>query len=150
FCPRPTPHFSERAPRLTSTCRSGKAGRKKTAPSLTARHVQLKVEQEHETAMTANVALAEINLRDSTTAPTAEAPVLLRRGASWRFQLPLFGLILALAAGLTVMVGDFFGWFSHRLEVLIVLGGIGCWRWSWFAVQTVRAVLYRYWAFPRL
>jgi len=54
------------------------------------------------------------------------------------------------ASGLTLVVGDLWHWFGHRLEVLLVLGGIGCWRWSWFGVQSMRAVLYRYFAFPRL
>ncbi len=76
--------------------------------------------------------------------------VPLRRGAGWRFQAPLLFLLLICAATLAGIIGDLFGWFSHRIEVLLALGSIGCWRWSWFALQSVRAILYRYWKFPRL
>jgi glycosyltransferase Alg8 len=31
-----------------------------------------------------------------------------------------------------------------------MLGGIGCWRWGWFVLQSVRAILYRYLVYPRL
>lgn len=76
--------------------------------------------------------------------------VLLRRGASRSFQISLLVLILAIAAMLASLTGNFFVWISHRLELLFLLGGIACWRWSWFVVQAMRAILYRYRAYPRL
>jgi glycosyltransferase Alg8 len=47
-------------------------------------------------------------------------------------------------------IEDVSGWLFHRFEILVLLGGIGCWRWSWFMLQSIRAVIYRYWRFPRL
>ena len=41
-------------------------------------------------------------------------------------------------------------WMVRRAEVLIALGGLACWRWTWFVLQNFRAVIYRYWTFPRL
>ena len=77
--------------------------------------------------------------------------VPLRRGASWGWQ-GLMALLLALTvvalAGL--VVGDVSGWLFQRLEILVLLGGIGCWRWTWFTIQNIRAVIYRYWRFPRI
>lgn len=80
----------------------------------------------------------------------SEEAVLLRRGASWRFQLPLLLLMLSFGVCLADTVGDFLAWLGHRLGILLMFGGIGCWRWGWFALQSVRAMLYRYWMFPRL
>jgi len=54
------------------------------------------------------------------------------------------------AGGLIFVVDDLWLWISRRFEVLLVLGGIGCWRWSWFLLQSGRAIAYRYWAFPRI
>src|SRR5438128_36769 len=73
-----------------------------------------------------------------------------RRGASWQWQL-LALIVLAAAAGILIrIVGDFQLWIVRRAEVLIAFGGIACWRWSWFVLQNVRAVIYRFWTFPRL
>ena len=52
--------------------------------------------------------------------------VRLRRGARWPGQL-----LLVVALGLGVMalawcVGDLWQWFAQRLEVFLLLGGIGC------------------------
>jgi len=74
----------------------------------------------------------------------------LRRGARWPWQLLMLAAIALCAVALAWFVGDLWQWLNRRLEVLLLLGGIGCWRWSWFVLQSVRAVLYRYWAFPRL
>lgn len=79
-----------------------------------------------------------------------DAAIPLRRGASWQYQLPLLAVLLVCAGILACIIGDLFTWFSHRIEVLLVFGGIGCWRWGWFAVQSVRAIIYRYIVFPRL
>jgi hypothetical protein len=53
-----------------------------------------------------------------------------------------------------VVLGDIAGglitWVSPRVEILLLLGGIGCWRWGWFVLQSSRAILYRYWVFPRV
>ncbi len=48
------------------------------------------------------------------------------------------------------MVGDAQLWIGHRLEILVTLGGLACWRWGWFVVQNLRAMVYRYYQFPRL
>ena len=80
----------------------------------------------------------------------SQESICLRRGASWRFQVPLLILLIAIGVVLSGTVGEFMDWAGHRLGILLMFGGIGCWRWGWFALQSVRAVLYRYWAFPRL
>ena len=73
-----------------------------------------------------------------------------RRGASWQWQV-LALIVLAAAAGILIrIVGGFQPWIVRRAEVLIALGSIACWRWSWFVLQNFRAVIYRYWTFPRL
>jgi len=59
-------------------------------------------------------------------------------------------VLVALAGILIQIVGSFELWMVRRAEVLIALGGIACWRWSWFVLQNSRAVIYRYWTFPRL
>lgn len=71
-------------------------------------------------------------------------------GASWSGHLVMLALLVAGITFLIRIVGDPQVWFLRRLEVLITLGGIACWRWSWFIVQNLRAVAYRYYAFPRL
>src|SRR6266545_4927610 len=76
--------------------------------------------------------------------------VPLRRGATWPWQLLMCGALGLCAVGVGLIVGDVLQWFTHRIEVLIVFAGIGCWRWSWFGLQALRAMLYRYWMFPRL
>jgi len=53
-------------------------------------------------------------------------------------------------AALAAAIGDGTAWLRHRVEILFLFGGIAVWRWGWFVVQSVRALLYRYWAFPRL
>ena len=67
-----------------------------------------------------------------------EAGVTLRRGAAWWLQLPMLGLLLACAILLTAIAGDFFGWLWHRLVILILFAGIGCWRWGWFFLKNLR------------
>jgi glycosyltransferase Alg8 len=79
-----------------------------------------------------------------------QAAVLLRRGASWKFQVPVALTLILIGTSLVGVFGSFFDWVTYRVEVLLALGGIGCWRWSWFLTQSVRALIYRYWAFPRL
>jgi glycosyltransferase Alg8 len=71
-------------------------------------------------------------------------------GAPWYRQLVLLAVLALLAVALARVVGDTEGWIQHRVEVLLALGGLACWRWSWFGLQNVRALLYRAWAFPRL
>jgi glycosyltransferase Alg8 len=77
-------------------------------------------------------------------------PVPLRRGATWRHQLPVAFALAIAAAALAVLAGHVFTWISHRIEILLVLGGIGCWRWGWFVLQSARAMVYRYLVYPRL
>src|SRR5438093_2963653 len=98
---------------------------------------------------TANAILAEKGSKVPAEAWVPEAAVLLRRGAAWPFQLVQLLIVLILAASLARELDSLFAWFGHRLEVLIVLAGIGCWRWAWFATQSIRALAYRYWAFRR-
>ena len=90
------------------------------------------------------------NWRSASEVILSEGEVPLRRGASWRQQLALvFALIIA-ASGLAFLTGHFFAWATHRIEILLVLGGLGFWRWGWFVLQSTRAILYRYFVFPRL
>lgn len=80
----------------------------------------------------------------------SEPVIVLHRGAAWPRQLALLLVLVTAGWLLAGLVGDFFGWLRHRGELLLVLGSIACWRWGWFVVQSVRAMIYRYWAFPRL
>jgi mannuronan synthase len=36
------------------------------------------------------------------------------------------------------------------VSVIVTLGGIAAWRWSWFLIQNMRALAYRYFMYPRL
>src|SRR5688572_1995933 len=76
--------------------------------------------------------------------------VPLRRGATWRHQLPVVFALTIAAAMLAALAGPIITWMTHRIEILLVLGGIGCWRWGWFVLQSARAILYRYLVYPRL
>ena len=82
----------------------------------------------------------------------AEGPseVPLRRGATWRHQLPVVFALIISAAGLAALTGHVFTWLTHRMEILLVLGGLGLWRWGWFVLQSTRAILYRYLVYPRM
>ena len=73
-----------------------------------------------------------------------------RSGAPWWRHLLLLGALGILAALLLQVIGDGQLWILHRAEVLVAIGGIACWRWSWFALQNVRAMIYRYYSWPRL
>ena len=73
-----------------------------------------------------------------------------RRGAGWQRQLIVTIALIAVAVVLLRIVGGVNTWATHRLEVLLTVGGIAFWRWSWFLLQNVRAIMYRYWVFPRL
>ncbi len=76
--------------------------------------------------------------------------VRLRRGASLLWQIPVL-LALAVAAWLlTRLLPDLLGWLTLRVTLLVALGGIGCWRWGWFILQSLRAVVYRYWRYPAI
>ncbi len=74
----------------------------------------------------------------------------LRRGAAWPKQAFLLGTLGGLIVLLSLVVGDAESWADHRLELLLSLVGIGCWRWGWFVLQNVRAIIYRYFVFPRI
>src|SRR5512132_4099011 len=76
--------------------------------------------------------------------------LLCRKGATVLAQSFVFASLLLVAAILLWVVGGPVSWASHRIEVLFTLGGIALWRWSWFAIQNTRAIIYRYWSFPRL
>jgi mannuronan synthase len=71
-------------------------------------------------------------------------------GASWPWQLLITAILAGVASLLLVVVGDGRHWFFHRLEVLIAISGIAFWRWSWFAIQNLRAIIYRYYTWPKL
>ncbi len=73
-----------------------------------------------------------------------------RNGAPWTSQLVLVALLAWLMMTLISIVGDVHFWMLQRIEVLLTVGGIACWRWSWFLIQNVRAILYRYFTYPRL
>ena len=75
---------------------------------------------------------------------------LCRSGAPWFRQLLVLAGMGCVAAFLLQVIGDAQVWALHRGEVLIAVGGIACWRWSWFLLQNLRAVVYRYYTFPRL
>jgi glycosyltransferase Alg8 len=72
-----------------------------------------------------------------------------RGGAAWPSQLAMLAALVSAVLILGCIVGDVPFWMERRAEVLITLGGIAAWRWGWFVVQTCRALLYRYYAFPR-
>src|SRR6266508_6011177 len=80
----------------------------------------------------------------------SDAEIPLRRGAGWRHQLPAVVVLLIGGAALAALVGEAVTPLAHRMEILLVLGCIGCWRWGWFVLQSARAVVYRYFAYPRL
>src|ERR1044072_8079145 len=80
----------------------------------------------------------------------ADETRLCRKGAAWPWQLVIFAAFVSLIVFLFWIVGGPALWVSHRLEVLLTLGGIAFWRWSWFGLQNLRAIVYRYWTFPRL
>src|SRR6185369_10083829 len=101
--------------------------------------------------MTSNLSvLFGKNWRLSSEVTFSNDEVPLRRGATWRRQLPVFFVLTMAAAILPVVAGHVFAWMTHRIEILLALGGIGCWRWGWFVLQSARAILYRYVVYPRL
>ncbi|MDB6031372.1 MAG: Mannuronan synthase [Verrucomicrobiales bacterium] len=71
-------------------------------------------------------------------------------GASWPWQLLVTAILVGVAAFLLQVIGDARIWVFHRMEVLLAMTGIAFWRWSWFAIQNARAVIYRYITWPRL
>ncbi|HTL18965.1 MAG TPA: glycosyltransferase [Patescibacteria group bacterium] len=99
---------------------------------------------------TTNKAEVQAARRDLFSLEQTIAAENLRQGAGWFAQGAMLGVLLLLGAALMVCSGDFFGWITHRLFLLLTLAGIGCWRWSWFVIQNCRAILYRYIVYPRL
>ncbi len=90
--------------------------------------------------------LADVNQLLEQTVASAR----LRRGAGWGWQVAMLVGLLMAGAMLWVMVGDVVTWATHRVVLLLLLGGIGTWRWSWFLLQNTRAAIYRYIVFPRI
>lgn len=82
--------------------------------------------------------------------PVVDERQKCRVGAGWLAQLVMVAALVLIAWALLQVIGDSRVWISHRLEVLVALGGLAFWRWSWFVVQNVRALIYRYYVFPRL
>src|SRR5215203_593204 len=76
--------------------------------------------------------------------------LLCRKGATALSQSLVIASLVGVSVLLLWIVGGPVSWASHRIEVLFALGGIALWRWSWFAIQNTRAIIYRYWSFPRL
>src|SRR5258706_7114265 len=74
----------------------------------------------------------------------------LRRGISWPANLLTLAALLGLAALLASLVGNLQSWALQRADILITLGGLACWRWSWFITQNLRAVAYRYFTFKKI
>ena len=95
------------------------------------------------------------NARNAASRPrdvghSIDDALLCRKGADWQRQLLVLIALTIVAVVLVRIVGSVETWATHRLEVLLTLGGIAFWRWSWFAIQNGRAIIYRFWVFPRL
>lgn len=74
----------------------------------------------------------------------------LRQGVSGLIQI-LFVCALASVAFLAFRnISGVTAQLQSRFLAIILLAGIGCWRWGWFVVQNSRAVIYRYFVWPRL
>ena len=93
-------------------------------------------------------AVARPHFRE-TGQPSPEA-AQCREGAPWGRQLLVLAVLLCIVAGLLHIIDGTRSWVLHRAEVLITVAGIAFWRWGWFLIQNVRAVIYRYFVFPRL
>ncbi len=76
--------------------------------------------------------------------------IRIRRGAPFAFQVPVILILVLMAVILSRIVGEVLPMVGDKLILLLTFGGIGTWRWGWFLTQSVRAILYRYWAYPRL
>jgi len=87
---------------------------------------------------------------DRIPVPVSNHHQLGREGASWVRQLLLLAALIYLSTLLLRVVGGLEAWVTHRTEVLLALTGIACWRWGWFILQNLRALIYRYYAYPRL
>jgi mannuronan synthase len=73
-----------------------------------------------------------------------------RKGAGWRRQIIVLTIFVALTITLLWFVGGPEKWARHRVDVLLTVGAIAFWRWSWFMYQNIRAIIYRWYAFPRI
>src|SRR6185503_5852063 len=102
------------------------------------------------TTMTTDLSLTAKSWAGPSEVIFSDAAVPLRRGATWWHQLLLLMALIATAMFLGDIAGGLITWLPQRVEILLVVGGIGCWRWGWFVLQSLRAILYRYWVFPRL
>src|SRR6266545_3461538 len=76
--------------------------------------------------------------------------ISVRRGATLPWQIGVLSALVLIEVLLGGLIGDFFSWLFSRAEILLVLGGLACWRWGWFAFQSIRAIIYRYIVFPKL
>ncbi|HAM70878.1 MAG TPA: hypothetical protein DCM86_04465, partial [Verrucomicrobiales bacterium] len=81
--------------------------------------------------------------------PAGEASTC-REGAPWPRQLLMLLALVLFGTAMVLIMGGVDNWATKRIEVFVAIAGIACWRWSWFFVQNARAILYRYYAFPRL
>jgi glycosyltransferase Alg8 len=73
-----------------------------------------------------------------------------RKGASWQRQSVMLVVFIAIVVALLWFVGGPQKWAMHRVEVLLTVGAIAFWRWSWFVYQNCRAIIYRFFVFPRI
>ncbi len=73
-----------------------------------------------------------------------------RIGAQWWAQVLMLLALAGIVCFLLRVVGDSRVWVEHRFHVLLTLTGLAFWRWSWFFLQNGRAIIYRYYTFPRL
>ncbi len=76
--------------------------------------------------------------------------LLCRKGADWKRQMAVLAVFITIALALLWIVGGPAKWAVHRLDVLLTVGAIAFWRWSWFMYQNIRAIIYRFFVFPRI
>lgn len=90
---------------------------------------------------------------DYNARPAMEAALRdhnLCNGARWPSQVALFFVLAAIVLVLSSFLESAEEWLVHRIFVIFAFSGIACWRWGWFMLQNVRAMIYRYWVFPRI
>jgi len=74
----------------------------------------------------------------------------LRQGAGAVSQATVLGILLVLVILAAISVAGTGAQLQARYAAIVLLAGIGCWRWGWFVLQNSRAVIYRYLVWPRL
>ena len=75
------------------------------------------------------------------------------QAGTWRVlvaQVLALAAILGLSALMLSVIDDPGLRALKRFQALLIIGGLGLWRWGWCLFQCCRAAVYRYWTFPRL